>query len=80
MCDLDSSKLVIRNDDRQEVISERLSGYEHMTKPVAEYYRAKGRLIPVNADRTPEEITAELFGVIDGHAAVQAAGKLAKPE
>ena len=80
LCDLDGSKLVIRNDDRQEVISERLSAYEQMTKPVVEYYRAKGCLVPVNADRTPEEITAELFGVIDGHAAVQAASEMAKPE
>jgi adenylate kinase len=80
LCDLDGSKLVIRNDDREEVISERLSAYEHMTKPVAEYYRAKGRLVAVNADQTPEEITAELFGVIDSYTAVQAAGKMAKPE
>jgi adenylate kinase len=80
LCDLDGSKLVIRNDDREEIISERLSAYENMTRPVAEYYRATGRLVPVNADRTPEEITAELFGVLDGHAAVQAASGMAKPE
>jgi adenylate kinase len=80
LCDLDGSKLVIRNDDREEIISERLSAYENMTRPVAEYYRAKGRLVPVNADRTPEAITAELFGVLDGHAAVQAASEMAKPE
>jgi adenylate kinase len=80
LCDLDGSKLVTRNDDREEIISERLSAYENMTRPLAEYYRAKGRLVPVNADRTPEEITAELFGVLDGHAAVQAASEMAKPE
>ncbi|HEX9111263.1 MAG TPA: adenylate kinase [Terriglobales bacterium] len=80
LCDLDGSKLVIRNDDRQEIISERLSAYENMTRPVTEYYRAKGRLVPVNADRTPEEITAELFGVLDSHAAVRAASGMAKPE
>jgi adenylate kinase len=80
LCDLDGSKLVIRNDDREEIISERLSAYEKMTRPVAEYYQAKGRLVPVNADRTPEEITAELFGVLDGHAAERVASEMAKPE
>jgi adenylate kinase len=80
LCDLDGSKLVIRNDDREEIISERLSAYENLTRPVIEYYRAKGRLVPVNADRTPEEITVELFGVLDGHAAVRAASEMAKPE
>jgi adenylate kinase len=79
LCDLDGSKLVIRNDDRQEVISERLSAYETMTKPVAEYYQAQGRLITVNADRTPDEITAELFGVIDSHAR-EISAEMAKPE
>jgi adenylate kinase len=65
LCDVDGSKLVIRSDDREEVISERLSAYETATKPVAEYYRAQARLLAVNADRTPDEISAELFGVID---------------
>ncbi len=78
LCDLDGSKLVIRNDDRQEVISERLSAYENLTKPVAEYYRSQGRLVAVNADRTPDEITAELFGVIDSYA--RACREVAKPE
>ncbi len=79
LCDLDGSKLVIRNDDRQEVISERLSAYDTMTKPVAEYYRAQGRLVTVNADRTPDEITAELFGVIDGQAR-EISAEMAQPE
>jgi len=79
LCDVDSSKLVIRNDDRQEVISERLSAYERLTEPVAGYYRAQGRLVAVNADRTPDEITAELFGVLDSHARA-VCDKTAKPE
>jgi adenylate kinase len=67
LCDLDNSRLTIRNDDREEVISERLSAYEGQTKPVADYYRVKGRLVPVNADQTMAEVAAQIFGVIDGH-------------
>ena len=80
LCDLDGSKLAIRDDDRQEVIAERFLAYEKMTRPVAEYYRAQGRLVEVSADRTPDEITAELLSVIDSHAAVAAASEMAKPE
>jgi adenylate kinase len=80
LCDLDGSKLVQRNDDREEVIRGRLSAYEVQTKPVAEYYQARSRLVPVNADRSVEEVTAELFGVIDGHAAVRTGSGMAKPE
>jgi adenylate kinase len=64
---VDESKLVIRNDDREEVISGRLAAYETETKPVADYYRAQRRLVAVNADRPMEDVTAEIFGVIDSH-------------
>ena len=38
ICDKDGAKLVIRDDDRDEVIRERLDTYERQTRPVAEYY------------------------------------------
>ena len=67
LCDVDGSKLVIRDDDREEVISERLAAYETQTKPVADYYRVQRRLIAINADRPKEDVTAQIFGVIDRH-------------
>ncbi|MGP0096507.1 MAG: adenylate kinase family protein [Terriglobales bacterium] len=67
LCDVDGSKLVVRNDDREEVISERLAAYDRQTKAVADYYRAQRRLVAINADRTMEEVTAQIFGVIDEH-------------
>jgi adenylate kinase len=67
LCDVDGSKLVIREDDREEVISGRLSAYETQTRRVADYYRAQGKLVAINADRTMDEVTVEIFGVIDGH-------------
>ncbi len=65
LCDLDGSKLVVRDDDREEVVSERLATYERQTRPVADYYRVQRRLIAINADRTMEEVTAHIFEVID---------------
>jgi len=67
LCDADGSKLLTRSDDREDVISERLAAYESQTKPVADYYRAQRRLVVVNADRTMDEIAAQIFGVIDKH-------------
>ena len=64
---LDGSKLVIRDDDREEVISERLAAYETQTRPVADYYRSQRRLVAINADRTVDEVTAQIFAVIDRH-------------
>jgi len=67
LCDVDGSKLVIRDDDREEVISERLAAYETQTRQVVDYYRAQRRLVAINADRAMEEVTAHVFAVIDRH-------------
>jgi len=67
LCDLDKTKLVVRNDDREEVISGRLTAYETQTRLVADYYRAQRRLVAINADRPIEDVTAQIFGVIDSH-------------
>jgi adenylate kinase len=80
LCDLDGSKLVQRDDDRDEVIRPRLAAYEIQTKPVADYYQAQRRLIPLNADRPMDEVTADIFGVIDSHAAERTVSGTAKSE
>jgi len=67
LCDLDGSKLTIRDDDRREVIAGRLEAYETQTRAVADYYRVQRRLVAVNADRPVEDVTAQIFGIIDLH-------------
>ena len=67
VCDVDGSPLTIRNDDRAEVISDRLAAYEKQTKPLVEYFLAQHRLVELNADQAADEITAQIFGVIDSH-------------
>jgi adenylate kinase len=67
-CDVDGTKLVIRDDDREEVIRARLDAFDHQTRPVAEYYDAKGRLKTVNGDLPPDVVTGQVFWIIDHHA------------
>lgn len=68
LCDVDGTKLIARDDDRDEVIRERLDIYERQTKPVAEHYQELGRLVEINGDRPVDEVTANIFQVIDGNA------------
>jgi adenylate kinase len=42
VCDYDGSTLVVRDDDREEVVTERLKAYERQTSPVLEYFRTAG--------------------------------------
>ncbi|MGA9472959.1 MAG: adenylate kinase [Terriglobales bacterium] len=65
LCDVDATPLITRNDDREEVVRERLNIYEDQTRPVVNYYRDLGRLVTINADLPIAQVTAEIFGVID---------------
>jgi adenylate kinase len=66
-CDDDGDKLLIRDDDREEVISSRLNAYERQTRQVVDHYREQRRLVAINADRPVEAVTAHIFQVIDNH-------------
>jgi adenylate kinase len=74
ICDVDGSPLTIRDDDRTEVIEERLATYDRQTKPVAEYYQQKGRLVAVNGDQPVGQVTEQIFREIESHAAAAAKG------
>jgi len=65
ICDVDGSKLVIRNDDREEVIRERLAAYERQTRPVADYYQAHAALFTVDGSLPADEVTARIFARIE---------------
>ncbi len=56
VCDLDGTKLVVRDDDREEVVRERLAQYERQTQPLIEFFRSTSdRMIEVDAsDAAPE--------------------------
>jgi adenylate kinase len=68
LCDIDGAGLLVRRDDREDVVSERLKEYERRTLPLAEYYRAQGRLYELNGDRPMEKVLAEVLDIIEnGH-------------
>jgi adenylate kinase len=67
LCDFDATKLVTRNDDRLEVIQPRLKAYQEQTRPVAEYYRRTGRLISVNGDLPIDDVSEQIFRILEDH-------------
>ncbi len=62
VCDLDGTKLVIRDDDREEVVRQRLAQYEKQTQPLIDFFRTTtGRLIEVDASgEKPEAVFARI--------------------
>ena len=67
LCDLDATPLVIRDDDREEVIRERLDAYERQTRPLIEFFREAGRrLYEIDASRAaPDAVFQEICRVLD---------------
>jgi len=63
------TKLVARNDDRLEVIQPRLMAFQEQTRPVADYYLRTGRLISVNGDLPVDDVTEQIFRIIEDHQA-----------
>jgi adenylate kinase len=49
-----------RTDDTPEVIARRLATYHSETEPIVEHYRATGKLVPLHAGRTTEQVWAEI--------------------
>jgi adenylate kinase len=67
MCDLDGEKLVIREDDSEDVIRERLDAYERQTRPVLEFFRKSGhRVVKVDASaESPEAVFERVRQVME---------------
>jgi len=62
-CDKCGSLLIQRDDDRPEVVKERLRVYEEQSKPVLDYYKKKGNIsfIEVWMNRPPEIVVEKII-------------------
>ena len=59
------ARLEDRPDDIPEAMERRLTIYHQETEPVVEHYRTTGRLVPLHAGRTVEEVYAEIDAALD---------------
>jgi adenylate kinase len=62
-CDKCGSPLIQRDDDRPEVVKERLRIYEEQSKPVVEYYKRKNEVpfVEVWMNRPPEIVVEKII-------------------
>ena len=54
-----------RIDDTPESIARRLAVYHEQTEPVVEYYRTTGKLVPLHASRSIEDVSEEIEKALD---------------
>ncbi len=64
VCDQDGSRLIQRDDDKPEVVRERLKTYHEQTEPLIEYYDEQGLLRRFDGTRSPDEVHQHIRAMI----------------
>jgi adenylate kinase len=62
---LKRAELENRSDDTPEAIAKRLETYHEQTEPIAEHYRTTGKLVPLHAERTVDEVWKEISEALE---------------
>jgi adenylate kinase len=71
VCDYDGSKLVVREDDRADVVEARLANYDRQTAPVLEYLKSAGYVCNdvEGAGDSPQAISRKIQRLVEQYRA-----------
>ena len=58
--------VIQRTDDYPDAIRKRLETYERDTEPLLAFYEARGLLVTVNGDQTPDDVTSAIMALVHG--------------
>lgn len=64
ICDVCGGSVVHRSDDKEDVITERLTQFENNTGPTIEYYRSTGLLVEIDGSLSPELVFKQIQNVL----------------
>ncbi|MDP9227752.1 MAG: adenylate kinase, partial [Actinomycetota bacterium] len=64
VCDVDGSKLVVRNDDEPQVIQRRLDQYHEKTEPLIDFYEQEGILQRVDGEEPPDDVSERIRALL----------------
>ncbi len=60
VCDIDGSELIVRDDDKPDVIRKRLDTYHAKTEPLVDYYDQRSVLRRIAGESPPDEVAEEI--------------------
>lgn len=64
MCENCGSKLVQRDDDKEETVRNRLEVYQEQTAPLIDYYRRKGKLVDIDGSGGIDAVFSQMVKAI----------------
>lgn len=65
VCDVDGGELFTRPDDQPESVLKRIGDFHAKTKPLLDYYRNKGLLLEVSAEKAIDDVTKDVLAVLE---------------
>lgn len=65
VCDRCGGELYQREDDKEEVVRNRLKVYHSQTEPIVNYYKEKGLLVDIDGNGGIEEVWAQIKGHVE---------------
>jgi adenylate kinase len=60
VCDIDGSPLIVRDDDKPDVIRKRLQTYHQKTEPLVSYYDSRSVLRRIEGEAAPGEVAEQI--------------------
>lgn len=64
VCDVCGGELIVRDDDKPEVIKHRLQQYAEKTEPLIDYYEKRGILRRVDGAKGPSEVEEQIHALL----------------
>ncbi len=67
VCDKCGGALVVRSDDRPEVVKERLKVFHEQFAPIIQFYRERGRLVTIDANEQAPAVIPRVLEILEKH-------------
>jgi adenylate kinase len=64
VCDVCGARLLIRDDDKPDVVKHRLGTYHDKTEPLVGYYEGEGVLRRVDGALSPDEVSDRIRALL----------------
>ena len=64
ICDVCGEKLILRDDDKPETVTNRLNVYHAQTKPLIDYYDKKGIVYPIDGTQSMDKVFSDIRKIL----------------
>lgn len=64
-CDKCGVELIVRDDEKPEVIKERLKNYHNLTEPILDYYKNKGIYYKINGEQPIKKVSQDILAILN---------------